>query len=639
GVAVQDFREQVLHQMGAITDLKGQLTSKGEPGGFNMKVEPLTRRLGVNPDPSLVFSSVTHGDPETPLLRAYNGDLVAIRLINSSGHDMQSFHIAGHRFRLERFDPREAAKSALSLGIAERFDLLFTAGSVGLQAGDYVYVNGMEEKMMDGAWGIIRVHDDLQPDLLPLTNRSPNVFITPGPLGSTPEPAVTGGRPPKAADASALVAPDMPVRTFDVVAIDTPITLSRDIRLPAGRVYVLAEDEAAVRAGTKPVAPLVLRANIGEAVRVNFTNKLAKARASFHMPELIQSADSQGAALGFNNDSTVAPGESISQLFVIDPRFEVPRSFPILDFGDPVERRVTGLFGMFIVEPEGSTFHDPKTGAPANSGVIVDVRNPSLPGGGFKDAALIFHDDDPIMNRDVMPYRKEVEGARGINLKAEPFAERLDENKDISKVLHTGGGHSDPRTPIIEAKAGEQIRIHVMGGPGQQPHVFSIDNHRFPFDISRPGNAHFPARQFAPFVTIDAVLEGGAGGAIHAAGDYMYGDQRVPFLESGLWGIIRVSPAAAAAPSAAPVLATVLTDLSREYRVVAQGELYFVRFTELNLEGQVRAIVTEDGAQVSYGSNWAGFALEQVEANGATQGDTVLLAVPMAARMALRGEK
>ena len=545
GVVIQDFREFVLHQMGSITDLKGQLTSRGEPGGFNMKVEPLTKRLGVNPDPSLVFSSVAHGDPETPLLRAYNGDLVAIRLINSSGHDMQSFHVAGHRFRLERFDPREAAKSALSLGIAERFDLFFTGGSTGLQAGDYVYMSGMQEKMMDGAWGILRVHDTLQPDLLPLPNRSPNVNVTLAPMGSSPQPAMTGGRPPKANDVGPMMMADMKVRIFNVVAIETPIQFGKTISLQTGRAFVLAEDEADVRAGRKPSLPLVLRANVGDTVKINFTNKLLNSRASFHVPEMDKKADSQGAAFGFNRDSTVGPGETITQWLMISARFEVPRSIPVFDFGDPINGPASGLFGMFIIEPEGSSFHDPRTGEPVNSGMVVDVRNANLPGGGFKDVALIFYDNDPIMNRDVMPYTRDVTGVRGINLRAEPFVERLAENKDMSLVFKTGSGHADPRTPIIEAKVGEQIRVHVMGGPGQQPHVFSVDGHRFPFDISRPHNSHFASRQFGPFVTIDAVLDGGAGGTIHATGDYMYGDQRIPFMEAGLWGIIRVGAPAA----------------------------------------------------------------------------------------------
>jgi len=535
GVPIQDFREFVLHEMGAITALKGQLFSKSEPGGFNMRVEPLDKRLAFNPDRSLVFSSVTHGDPATPLLRAYTDDLVAIRVIQSSGHDMASFHLTGHRFRLERFDPREAAKSSLSIGISERFDLFFKAGGDGKQPGDYIYMNGMEEKMRDGAWGILRVHDTQQQDLLPLRLPWP-------PSGAGfPQLTQTGVSPPQAGDTGALIPPTAPLRTFNVVAIQKNIAFSQLLNIAPGRAYVLAEDEAAVQAGTKPLEPLVLRANVGDGIRVIFANHLPTARASFHIPELTHNADSQGAAIGFNRDSTVAPGSAITQWYYLDPKFEVPRSFPIRDFGDPINGAVSGLYGAFIVQPAGSTFHDTNTGATVNSGAVVNVRNPSLPGGGFKDVALIFQDDDQGLGRDFMPYKRDVQGIRGINYKAEPFSERLAADLAIGRVLKTSASHPDPRTPLIEVKVGEAVRMHIVGGPGQQPHVFSMDSHHYPFDSNRARNIVLASRQFGPAVTIDVILDSGAGGVLGASGDYLYGDQRIPFLEAGLWGIIRVS--------------------------------------------------------------------------------------------------
>jgi hypothetical protein len=49
---------------------------------FNLRAEPWADRLADNPDPSLLFSSRTHGDPNTPLPRAYQGDPLAIRTVN-----------------------------------------------------------------------------------------------------------------------------------------------------------------------------------------------------------------------------------------------------------------------------------------------------------------------------------------------------------------------------------------------------------------------------------------------------------------------------------------------------------------------------------------------------------------------------
>ena len=33
-----------------------------------------------------------------------------------------------------------------------------------------------------------------------------------------------------------------------------------------------------------------------------------------------------------------------------------------------------GLVGQLIIEPKGSTYHDPKTGAEVDSGTIVDIH-------------------------------------------------------------------------------------------------------------------------------------------------------------------------------------------------------------------------------------------------------------------------
>ena len=60
-----------------------------------------------------------------------------------------------------------------------------------------------------------------------------------------------------------------------------------------------------------------------------------------------------------------------------------------------------GLVGQFIVEPDGSTFHDPKTGEQVDSGTIVDVRSPAgaAPGpfpSSFREMALWTINDNPI---------------------------------------------------------------------------------------------------------------------------------------------------------------------------------------------------------------------------------------------------
>ena len=81
--------------------------------GFEAHEEPAgsdrvdCANIGTSNDP-YVFSSVAHGDPPTPLLKAYVGDPVVIRQV---GLDEQvgDIRVTGHRFAEERFNPNGAA--------------------------------------------------------------------------------------------------------------------------------------------------------------------------------------------------------------------------------------------------------------------------------------------------------------------------------------------------------------------------------------------------------------------------------------------------------------------------------------------------------------------------------------------------
>ena len=52
-------------------------------GGLNFRAEPITKLLKENSEPSQIFSSRVHGDPRTPLLRAYLGDPIVFRLVHT----------------------------------------------------------------------------------------------------------------------------------------------------------------------------------------------------------------------------------------------------------------------------------------------------------------------------------------------------------------------------------------------------------------------------------------------------------------------------------------------------------------------------------------------------------------------------
>jgi hypothetical protein len=228
-------------------------------GSLNFRAEPISGRMAANPDMSKLFSSAVHGDPYTPMVRAYLGDTVVFRLLQTMTNESMVWTLSGHTYLTERYAGDANRKNSIHVGIAERYDLVVPqAGGPRLQAGDYIHFNGRSSKFSEGAWGILRVLDKDVSDLQKL-------------------PAGYSGRNeiPKA---PAVCPAEAPVKNFNVVAIDFPsmklnpkapdaieVDFERTIQMvnPDAKIYTLEEDVSAVASGAQPM-PLTLRANVGD---------------------------------------------------------------------------------------------------------------------------------------------------------------------------------------------------------------------------------------------------------------------------------------------------------------------------------------------------------------------------------------
>ena len=107
------------------------------------------------------------------------------------------------------------------------------------------------------------------------------------------------------------------VREYDIEAISLPIVYNQyGDHDPNGLLYVLREDSQRIRKEAlrnfrqpipqpyEGVQPLVIRANLGDTVRIRFFNQLGR-RASIHVQGLSNSVlTSDGANVGFNPDTT-----------------------------------------------------------------------------------------------------------------------------------------------------------------------------------------------------------------------------------------------------------------------------------------------------------------------------------------------
>jgi hypothetical protein len=595
-----------------------------------------TVRATVTTVDPYVFSSVKYGDPKTPLLRAYVGDDVVIRTIGLSER-AEALRIQGHKFRMERFHADGQLLDSATTGISERFDYVLDGGAGGVKKvpGDYLYHSTRQFALESGAWGIFRVYDKEKPDLLELPGNS-----VPGGSGGFPLlTAATGNtqqnpgpNPPSAFNANgsintsavpsgasrANVCPTFPpprLVQYDVTIFNQtlPTAPSPDTQ---GVIYALTSDVAAIQAGTKPVEPLVLRANQFDCVKITLRNQTepvtlvtpptnvgadvvgvydglySGTRAGLDLGELTRNPQlSSGAAIGLNPDTTIPVGGSVTYTYYAD---RITGSTVFGNLGSVASKR-HGAYGMFIVEPHGSTWFDSVTNQSLWSGfgpVTKTTTQAIIRGPGFetREFALVIGTSDQHYARSIVPYIEMVagnginsptaanipgapvagsppgttanagafdKGFNAMNYRSEALTDRLGllaNGPGGWQTVTVNGGYGlafssnvfgDPDTPVFRAHAGDPVMFRAGVGASDQFHVFTLSGHGFPLE---PGmwtlfdqeSQVLAARTLAAGQTQDAFLVGGAGSAARYEGDYLYGDGRQPFQEAGMWGIVRV---------------------------------------------------------------------------------------------------
>ena len=515
-------------------------------GGLNFKVEPISSRLAANPDSSKLFSSAVHGDPYTPMVRAYLGDTVVFRLLQTMANETMVWTLSGHTYLTERYAGDANRKNSIHIGIAERYDLVVPqAGGPRLQPGDYIHMNGRASKFAEGAWGIMRVLDKEVPDLQKLPAGYSRRNEIPEPLAVCPA--------------------DAPVKAFSVVAMDYPamkvnpkapdvieVDFERTIKMvnPEAKIYTLEEEASKVASGLQPM-PLTLRANVGDCLKVKLTNRMKEGRASFSAISLaFDPKDSLGANVGNNpGDQTVAPGESRTYTYYADPFLGEMASL-VWDWGNVTVNPRNGLYGAVVIGPKGAKYRDPKTGADIsmkNSWVADVIVDRTIQGyehrPNYRDVALFFQDEDNIIGTSFMPYVQNTAGITAVNYRAEPYKFREEKGCTLGKVFQpcVVDKPEDPATPTIEAHAGDPVRIHVFGASNEQNGMFSVERHEWPIEPFMRGADMISVVEFSASETLDAFLPA-AGGPFRMPGDYVWSNQRLPYAQSGQWGYLRVLP-------------------------------------------------------------------------------------------------
>jgi FtsP/CotA-like multicopper oxidase with cupredoxin domain len=476
--------------------------------GVNYRCEPLPTRPG---DPADWFSSLVHGDPATPLLRAYPGEDVRLYVLQGSHDLLHSFTVSGTRWREWPGRDDTAWRDQLSLGISivARLDL-----DRATRPGDHLWGLTAGSELWLGAWGLLRLHDEPQPDLPPL---------------------------PAAFGSAGLPGPG-PVRRYTVRARPRTLVYGEKRTDPYGLAYEVD--------GESGPGPLVLRARVGEWVEVTLINELDGAppanpddprlmgeagagaraisgRVSLH-PALLHYdvTTDDGAAVGRNEDSTVKPdGSRTYRWLAAAPGVSLLRSH-----ADVVSHLRRGLVGALVVEPAGVTPHHPRTGREHWTGEQVVLSHPG--GSSTRELVLIsqdglrlYHDGDltqPVT--DLISDSPDDAGQKAYNYRTAAL-------HPLRPVL-TGR----PPTPALHCRVGDEVVIHLVIGASRMRHQgFSV--HGQVWDASESGRG--------PCVsTIGAVASGGARTVRFRAehpGDYAYRSPNLHWgVSEGWWGLIHV---------------------------------------------------------------------------------------------------
>lgn len=511
------------------------LTFIGDSAGssINLRAEPLARRM-LEPkeipkpfDPlkflreilfpatrfddksAYVFSSAVFGDPATPRLETYLGDPFVIRTLVGGTNDVHQFHLDGHAFRAELWSRASPPLNTVTLGISERYDLVVPrAGGAQQMAGDYLYYNARDFKLREGSWGIVRVQD---------ANAKTNLQKLPA-------------REKIPASNPRLCPSDAPIKQFDVDAIEAPLPM---LDGAMGRVFVLHAERDEKR---ERVEPLVLRVNVGDCIRLTVRNQIPSSAVSVNAQMLaFDPQTSYGIAAGNNPAQHINPNETRAYEFFASP--EIGETVALLRDGANVfENPRLGLYGAIVVGARGTRYTDPRTGQDSSGAASWRADAQPVDGRAYRDFVLFLQDEDAGIGTHRMPYVERVAGVVGLNYQRASIYPRRN-TRGAARTLFATDAFGDPSTPLLEANAGDALRVHVLVPFSEQTHVFSIENHSWEQEVGLRGANRISSIQIGALQALTLHIENAGNGA---AGDYLYGDHRAPYQDVGLWGILRV---------------------------------------------------------------------------------------------------
>jgi hypothetical protein len=581
------------------------------PNDLNKQPVPGTPINPAAPNTAFIFpkkpltSGMQGGDPYTPLLRAYEGDRVQVRVIAGAHMLPHAFTVGGMKWLFEPSFEDSGNRSTQSMGISEHFEFLFhtprasPSKTANVNWADYLYMpdaSNQKHSLIDGTWGIFRAYQSKTPDLMALPTNG-----VPAPLPDPPASNVAGYSCP----------PGAPMRAMSVVS-RTPATITFNSRGtgPQGRfpntqitnfyplMYTLDSNQ-------NTSEPLILRANAGDCIALTVSNAFNPSSQTFNQsstpaydsnitlspskyvgltPALLSydAMKSTGLNVGFNPVQTVpvstqrtyywyAGQTTVAQDGTVTG---VPMELGSVNLtpSDPLEQDLHGLVGGLVVEPAGSiacvdTYNGQSGLKQYGSATVYAGGTCANPGKVlYREFVLLTQDDlaDVEWNGGSWSLAGTTFTAPGgstsvaFNYRTEPMPYRFADSKnnfvkrpDIWLGFSNGLVLAEPQTPIFTAAKGTPTRFRLLhpGGSGNQQ-VLALHGHvwqELPYTGLSTAigdnqlSQYLGARDNYGTNMAYEIVLPSAGGVVPVGGDYVYRTTPANYLEQGLWGVFRVT--------------------------------------------------------------------------------------------------
>jgi hypothetical protein len=605
------------------------------------------------------------GDPATPLLRAYTGDRVQVRLIQGAQEENHIFNMHGVKWLSQPESLNSGFNNAQPIGISEHFEFNVDVRSATPQKdADYLFSATATDNLWDGQWGILRAYNwkDTKAFLKPLpgTAQDTGALL---PADGSPCPSgvarrrvnVTAGLARDLFGTSAGVTYNRNFGIEDpnaIVFVRTRESFNTDPSKPDSLDKMICDQTGATSNAPlcfnkQRIEPLILRAAAGECIAVNLRNELpaempdrvrdatdpkvaeyqaswsyngmppttkgfnfnqisSSSRVSLH-PQLVATnvLKHDGSNVGFNDDSTIGPGQTSPTLewyagdFTIElkkmpdgrtARIPVPNpiefgAIALRDMGDVIKHSSHGAIGALVIEPKGAAWQtDLEKGVNGRdtSSATVEYVDHTGAKRTFRDFVILYQDDVSLRQKGTaLPNLRNADdaedtGQKAFNYRTEPLWGRLGAvpsadpnmmggydftNAFSSRTSHFAcqadiaqGKFCDPETPIFQAAAGTEVRFRVVHPAGHpRNHAFTLFGHDWIWNPWVCGtrssvmgwnqeSQHRVGSTYGIGPMRHINIVTTAGGDFHVPGDYMYRSQEGFMFSGGLWGIFRVTP-------------------------------------------------------------------------------------------------